>query len=596
MARIRTLEAQLANQIAAGEVVERPASVVKELLENALDADATQIDIDIERGGVQLIRLRDNGSGIAGDDMPLALARHATSKIHGEEDLEAVATLGFRGEALASIASVSRLILTSRTADAEVAWRVRSEGRDMQACVEPAAHPRGTTVEVVDLFFNTPARRKFLRSESTEFDHVQEIVRKQALARFSVGLRLRHNGRDTLQLLAAQDEQSRHRRVAEVLGQPFAAASRYIDEAASGLRLYGWVGFPTFSRAQADLQYFYVNGRVIRDKVVSHAVRQAYADVLYQNRHPAYLLYLEMDPAAVDVNVHPTKHEVRFREQRLLHDFIYRSLHRALATPLSSQPDLNRKEAILESTHDPSPVQQLAWRMDAPTPPVSWAALRVNEQAMRTLVDQDLKAESLQSQAESALPPLGLALGQVHGVYIVAQNASGMILVDMHAAYERIAYERLKQAYTQGHIASQPLLLPLSVMVSPREADAAEQHATELLSLGVDLGRVAPETVLVRALPALIPPQEAESLTRDILADLLEHGLTQRIIERSHELLASMACHAAIRAGRQLSLMEMNALLRDMEQTERSDQCNHGRPTWIQFSMQDMDRWFLRGR
>ncbi|NNM52815.1 MAG: DNA mismatch repair endonuclease MutL, partial [Pseudomonadales bacterium] len=529
MARIRTLETQLANQIAAGEVVERPASVVKELLENALDADATQIDIDIERGGVQLIRLRDNGRGIVGDDMSLALARHATSKIHGEEDLEAVATLGFRGEALASIASVSRLVLTSRTSDVDMAWRVRSEGRDMQACVEPAAHPRGTTVEVVDLFFNTPARRKFLRSETTEFDHVQEVVRKQALARFAVGIRLRHNGRDIMHLLAAHDEQERKRRVAEVLGQPFAESCRFIEEEASGLRLYGWVGLPTFSRSQADLQYFYVNGRVIRDKVVSHAVRQAYADVLYQSRHPAYLLYLEMDPAAVDVNVHPTKHEVRFREQRLLHDFIYRSLHRSLAVPLSRLPEVTKPDISREAICEPSPAQQLAWRMEGPKAPVSWAALRVNEQAMRTQVDQLMVEVKPEAHKETVLPPLGLALGQVHGVYIVAQNAAGLILVDMHAAYERIAYERLKQGYAQGQVTSQPLLLPLSLVVSPREADAAEQHAAELLVLGVEMDRVAPETLLVRALPALISPSEGEALIRDVLADLLEHGLTQRI-------------------------------------------------------------------
>ncbi len=592
MARICALDARLANQIAAGEVVERPASVLKELLENAIDAGARQIDIDIERGGVQLIRVRDDGEGIAHADLPLAVQRHATSKIHAEEDLEAVATLGFRGEALAAIASVSRLQLVSRAVGSDLAYRVLCEGREMSARVEPAAHPEGTTVEMRDLFFNTPARRKFLRSESTEFDHIQDVVRKLALASFSIRLRLRHNGREILDLPAVSATSTADRRLRQILGESFATAAVSIDETAAGLRLHGWMGLPTHARAQADLQFFYVNGRIVRDRVVAHAVRKAYADVLYQARHPVYLLYLELDPAAVDVNVHPTKHEVRFRDQRLVHDFIFRSLHRSLAQPVggavSRLPAATLPPHVAASTPSLAQVQQalqgqLALRAALGVPvTASGATTATVAEAPPPAADEDW--------------PLGFALGQVHGIYILAQNRHGLVVVDMHAAHERITYEGLKAAWAQGRIARQPLLLPVAVSLSEREVERLLRSAEELAELGLEIEQAGPEQVWVRAMPALLPAQEAESLLRDLLADLLVEGVSSRLQDRQHEVLSTLACHAAVRAGRVLSLSEMNALLREMEATERSAQCNHGRPTSVQLSLADLDRWFLRGR
>ncbi len=596
MARIRALDARLANQIAAGEVVERPASVLKELLENAIDAGARQIDIDVERGGVQLIRVRDDGEGIAHADLPLAVQRHATSKIHAEEDLEAVATLGFRGEALAAIASVSRLQLVSRAAGSELAYRVLCEGREMSARVEPAAHPEGTTVEMRDLFFNTPARRKFLRSENTEFDHLQDVVRKLALATFSVRLRLRHNGREVLDLPAVSATSTPERRLRQILGESFASAAVSIDESAAGLRLHGWMGLPTHARAQADLQFFYVNGRVVRDRIVTHAVRKAYDDVLYQARHPVYLLYLELDPAAVDVNVHPTKHEVRFRDQRLVHDFIFRSLHRSLAQPVG--------RAGSPATPANLPPHMAA---AAPSQAQVWQALQ-GQLALRAALETAVPVASTAAAvgemnvAEATAPaladdlPLGFALAQVHGIYILAQNRQGLVVVDMHAAHERITYERLKAAWAQGRIASQPLLLPVAVTLSAHEVERLLRSAVELAELGLEIEQAGPEQVWVRAMPALLPVQEAEALLRDILADLLVEGESSRLQDRQHEVLATLACHAAVRAGRILSLSEMNALMREMEATERSAQCNHGRPTSVQLSLADLDRWFLRGR
>ncbi len=591
MARIRALDAQLANQIAAGEVVERPASVVKELLENALDAGARLIDIDIERGGVQLMRVRDDGEGISHADLPLAVQRHATSKIHAEEDLEAVATLGFRGEALAAIASVARLQLLSRTAGESVAHRVVCEGRDMSARVEPVAHPCGTTVEVRDLFFNTPARRKFLRSEQTEFDHIQDVVRKLALASLGVRLRLRHNGREVLDFPATDSDLSQRRRLRQILGEAFATAAVAIDESAAGMRLHGWMGLPTHARAQADMQFFYVNGRAVRDRVVNHAVRKAYNDVLYQARHPVYLLYLELDPAAVDVNVHPTKHEVRFREQRLVHDFIFRSLHRALARP-----------AGVPVQHLETPRQPL--RVHEPRPASSEVQPFIQGQLVLRQAAQSLPPSSVAAPAGAAPvdgiedddQPLGQALAQLHGIYILAQNRQGLIIVDMHAAHERITYERLKASWLQGRIPSQPLLLPVAVDLSEHELECVLRRAEALAELGLEVAQAGPTQVWVRAMPALLPVQEAESLLRDLLADLLAEAGSSRLQERQHEVLSTLACHAAVRAGRSLSLGEMNALLRDMEATERSGQCNHGRPTLVQFALGEIDRWFLRGR
>ncbi|MCJ8170249.1 DNA mismatch repair endonuclease MutL [Atopomonas sediminilitoris] len=623
--RIQLLSPRLANQIAAGEVVERPASVAKELLENCLDAGATRIDVDVEQGGVKLLRVRDDGCGIAEEDLALSLARHATSKIHSLEDLEGVGSLGFRGEALASISSVSRLTLTSRTADADKAWQVFSEGRDMQAQIQPAAHPKGTTVEMRDLFFNTPARRKFLRAEKTEFDHLQEVVKRLALARFDVAFNLRHNGKSVLSLQAAHDEASMARRVGLVCATGFLEQALPIDVERNGLRLWGWVGLPTFSRSQADLQYFYVNRRMVRDKLVAHAIRQAYRDVLFNGRHPVFVLFLEVDPHVVDVNVHPTKHEVRFRDSRMVHDFLYGTLHRALAdvrpeqqmppaaTSLDSlsgapikltgaeagefgpQGEMGLREPVLQAqpSFNPAPSASAAGYAAGTgfrpqnTGPAFGAEARAGYQQLH---------QPLADAADSPLPPLGYALAQLKGIYILAENAEGLVLVDMHAAHERIMYERLKAAMASEGLKGQPLLVPESVALSTREVDCAQEHGDWFAKLGFELQPLGPETLAIRQIPVLLKQAEAERLVRDVLSDLLEYGSSDRIQAHLNELLATMACHGAVRANRRLTLPEMNALLRDMEQTERSGQCNHGRPTWTRLTLDELDKLFLRGR
>ncbi|MBB6340144.1 DNA mismatch repair protein MutL [Pseudomonas fluvialis] len=619
--RIQLLSPRLANQIAAGEVVERPASVAKELLENCLDAGATRIDVDVEQGGIKLLRVRDDGGGIPADDLPLALARHATSKIRDLQDLEAVNSLGFRGEALASISSVSRLTLTSRTPQASEAWQVETEGRDMEARVQPAAHPVGTTVEVRDLFFNTPARRKFLRAEKTEFDHLQDVIKKLALARFDVAFHLRHNGKSVLALHEANDAQARARRVGAVCGTAFLEQALPIEIERNGLRLWGWVGLPTFSRSQADLQYFYVNGRMVRDKLVAHAVRQAYRDVLYNGRHPTFVLFLEIDPAVVDVNVHPTKHEVRFRDSRMVHDFLYGTLHRALgevrpedqlAAP-AAVPQVVRATGLEAGEFGPQGEMSLAANLlERPVVEPSWLpvsgyqapraqpALPVSEAqgAYREYFAPlgAVSAAPALPAEQGDIPPLGYALAQLKGVYILAENAAGLVLVDMHAAHERITYERLKTAMACEGLKGQPLLVPESLALSEREADCAEEHAAWFTRLGFELQRLGQESLAIRQIPALLKQAEANQLVRDVLADLLEYGTSDRIQAHLNELLATMACHGAVRANRRLTLPEMNGLLRDMEQTERSGQCNHGRPTWTQLGMDDLDKLFLRGR
>ena len=611
MTHIRLLDPRLANQIAAGEVVERPASVVKELVENSLDAGARRIDLEVEDGGVKLIRVRDDGSGIAKDDLPLALSRHATSKIAELSDLESVASLGFRGEALASISSVSRLCLSSATEDAESAWAARSEGRDMSAVLEPVAHPRGTTVEVRDLFFNTPARRKFLRTEKTEFGHLDEVMKRQALGRFDVGFSLRHNGRAVHSLKPAASQLEQERRLAAVCGPAFMENALFIDRTVMGLRLWGWVALPGFSRSQADLQHFYVNGRYIRDRLVAHAVRQAYRDVLFHGRHPAFVLYLELDPALVDVNVHPTKHEVRFRDGRSVHDFIFRTLHKTLA---DVRPDTVAQNAALPgNTAEPlrdMPQQQSAMPLreaeggapsPAPTPPMhSGGYQSQNAFAPGRVADQVPAYQRLQEpmggSPDAEIPPLGYALAQLKGVYILAENAEGMVLVDMHAAHERITYERMKAAREGEGLRSQPLLVPQSLAVSEREADCAEQHAAVFSELGLSVERASTESLVVRELPVMLANSQVEQLVRDVIADLLEYGSSDRIAAHINEILSTMACHGSVRANRRLTIPEMNALLRDMEATERSGQCNHGRPTWVQVGLAELDKWFLRGR
>ena len=599
MNRINRLSPRLANQIAAGEVVERPASVLKELLENSLDAGARRVDIEVEQGGKKLLRVRDDGGGIHKDDLALALSRHATSKISRPEDLAAIASLGFRGEALASIGSVSRLELSSRAAqaDSETGWTVRAEGRQMETSLEPCQHGVGATVEVRDLFFNTPARKKFLKTERTEFGRIDEVLKRLALSRFDVQFNLRHNQRTVHELRPALDELDRRRRVGLVCGPAFLENSVEVDQRAAGLRLWGWISLPAFSRSQADLQYFYVNGRIVRDKIVSHAIRQAYQDVLYHGRHPAYVLFLELDPDAVDVNVHPTKHEVRFRDSRLVHDFLFRSLHRELADvkPETQVPDRVLPETSLEAPErgfaqtalplrDAAPVREAGgeYRFAAQTPPAGPAGT------------PEQYAKLFGGGQES--PPLGYALAQLHGVYILAQNKEGLIIVDMHAAHERITYERMKQALDGESLRRQNLLVPLSLAVSEAEADLAEAHRESLLALGLELERAAAESVVVRQVPALLKDGDIERLVRDVLSDLLEFGSSDRLENRRNELLSTMACHGSVRANRRLGIDEMNALLRDMEATERSGQCNHGRPTWVWQSMDELDKLFLRGR
>ncbi len=597
---IQQLPDTLVNQIAAGEVVERPASVVKELVENALDAGATRLDIDLEEGGIRLIRIRDDGGGMPPQDLALAISRHATSKIASLDDLETVATLGFRGEALPSIASVSRFALMSRTSAQEHGARLEVDGGKV-GTAQPHPHPAGTTVEVRDLFFNVPARRRFLKAERTELGHIEEWLRSLALARPDVELRIAHNGRISRHYRPVRDHGERTRRVAEALGEDFVGQCLAIEHSGAGLRMHGWVGLPTAARSSADQQYFYVNGRAVRDRSVAHAVRQAYADVLFHGRHPAFVLFLECDPRQVDVNVHPAKHEVRFREQRLVHDFIYRTLHEALAST----------RAGLAAGHDvgafpASPPATAGWGAAAPAQsglglPVrealaGYAALYGGGAAMSAPAFAGGATAALPAANEAEAPPLGYALAQLHGIFVLAENAHGLILVDMHAAHERITYERLKAARDGEGIRAQPLLVPVPLAVSEREADLAEQHADTLAAYGFDLRRTGPQSLGVRSVPTLLADLDPRALVLDVLADLREHGSSRRLEEARNELLSTLACHTSVRANRRLTLPEMNALLRDMESTERSGQCNHGRPTWVQLTKAELDRLFLRGR
>jgi DNA mismatch repair protein MutL len=595
--RINALPSILVNQIAAGEVVERPASVIKELVENSLDAGAKRVDVETDQGGIKLIRIRDDGSGIDKDDLALALSRHATSKVSSLEELERIGSLGFRGEALPSIASVSRLTLTSRTSGAESAWQVKGETDSPK----PAAHPVGTTVEVLDLFYNTPARRKFLKTEKTEFRHIEQVLRRLALARFDVDFSLKHNGRDVFRLRAATSLRDKEHRLSELLGKSFVENALSFEHSAVGLKLSGWIGLPTFSRSQADMQHFFVNGRMVRDKLVTHAIRQAYQDVLYHGRHPAYVLYLALDPVLVDVNVHPTKHEVRFREGRLVHDFLFRTLHQVLADTRPGQAEEVRVDPAAVVSEPvvfgavPSPGRPMQPSMNFGIRGSS-AAYKASMEWQTPAVAGASSAQLNAEQSTIDIPPLGFALAQLQGIYVLAQNTEGLVLVDMHAAHERITYERFKQAVATEGIRSQPLLVPVSVRVSKREADMAQEQATMFAELGMEVDRLDQETLVVRAVPILLQGSDAERLLRDVLSDLATYGTSARIKEALNEVLATMACHGSVRANRRLGLDEMNALMRDIERTERSGQCNHGRPTWTQLSMAELDKLFLRGR
>lgn len=594
MPRIRPLSPELVNQIAAGEVVERPASVVKELVENSLDAGATKLEIDIEEGGARLIRVRDDGGGIPADELPLALAQHTTSKIATLEDLEHVRTLGFRGEALASIASVSHFALTSRAVGADAAWRVAREGGKLEDA-RPAQHPPGTTVEVRDLFHSVPARRKFLRAERTEFGHIDELVKAIALARADVEIRLSHNAKPVRLLRPASDEIALAARVGDILGEQFPAQSLRVDHAGAGMRVSGWLGLPTASRSQPDQQFFYVNGRLVRDRVVTHAVRQAYADVLFHGRHPAYVLFLELPPEGVDVNVHPAKSEVRFRESRLVHDFLYRTLNEALAeTRAGAEISATASHVSLAAMPAYRTIAQSGLGLGVREPMADYAALLGSAAPAVSAITAN--APGLDAVASGDVPPLGFALAQLAGVYVLAENAQGLILVDMHAAHERITYEKLKNACACDGIHSQPLLVPLTLAVSEREAAVAQEHAEHLATLGFEIARGGPQSVIVRRYPGILDGADVGGLVRDVLGDLTTHGNSRRLEETQNEILATMACHGSIRANRRLTLPEMNALLREMEATERSGQCNHGRPTWVQLPMAELDRMFLRGR
>ncbi|SJM96298.1 DNA mismatch repair protein MutL [Crenothrix polyspora] len=602
--RIQLLPPQLINQIAAGEVVERPSSIVKELVENCFDAGANQIVIEIEQGGTRLIKIRDNGCGIEKDDLSLALSRHATSKIASLHDLEQVVSMGFRGEALPSISSVARLTLISRVANVDCAWRVSADGSERDFNPQPDPHPQGTTVDVRDLFYNTPARRKFLKTEKTEFAHIETVVQRLALSRFDTGLTLLHNQKEILTLKPAVTDVQQEQRIAGICGSAFIDNAVKIDFEASGLRLSGWVGLPTFSRSQQDMQFFYVNGRLIRDKLVSHAIKQAYQDVLFQGRHSVFVLYLTLDPALIDVNAHPAKTEVRFREGRLVHDFLFSALHRSLANIRPGKTTAATYAApefkpTSDSGNRQLPSTQPSYRFLRP-PQQATLPLHVSEdrQAYRQLPSAFVSDTQpvQQPQAEQEHPPLGYALAHIHAVFILAETKTGVILVDAHAAHERVTYERLKQQYGEGVVPSQPLLLPIKLNVRSVEADLVEQHSEFFTSLGFELNRSGPEAIILRSIPALLGQHDVDTLIRDVLADMVEHGTSQRIQEQSNHILSTIACHSAVRAHRRLTIAEMNALLRDMERTERSGQCNHGRPTWVELSAQDLDKFFLRGQ
>lgn len=596
--RILQLSPLVANQIAAGEVVERPASVVKELVENSLDAGATQIDIDIEQGGARLIRLRDNGDGIHKDDLSLAISRHATSKIHAADDLAQIMTLGFRGEALASIGSVSRLAITSAQENA-TGWQISLEG-DVLNDIAPAAHPRGTTVTVHDLFFNTPARRKFMRAEKTEFDHIDELIKRVALSSFEVGFTLRHNQKIVRQYLPTKSASHSAERLSALCGPAFVEHAIHIEADGAGMQLSGWIAEPTFSRSQADLQYFYVNGRMVRDKLVIHALKQAYQDVLYRDRYPAYILFLTVNPTQVDVNVHPTKHEVRFRDSRIVHDFIVRSVHDALAhshqedeTCTHDHAPAPMRAAVAEIKTE-LPVKPMVQKPIAPvyqpkpvfTPPVI-------KQQEKLEIYRELHAPT---QAPEATGKLGYALGQLQGIYILAENAQGLVMVDMHAAHERIVYEKMKVAMANAQLPIQQLLVPITLQLSEREAELADMQSEVFSSFGFQLQRMGQQTMAVRAVPQLLAHGPIEQLVRDIIADLLEHGESTRAQESVNRILGTLACHSSVRAHRKMTIPEMNALLREMEKTDHSGQCNHGRPTCVQLSLDELDKLFMRGR
>ncbi len=607
---IQVLPDELINQIAAGEVIERPASVVKELVENSLDAAAARIEVELERGGCSLVRVRDDGIGIRPQEIGIALARHATSKIASLDDLEKIATLGFRGEALPSIASVSRLSLISRSAEAQHAWAVEARNGELSSPI-PASHPPGTSVEVRDLFFNVPARRKFLRSEPTELQHVVRTLERLALSRFDVGFTLAHNGKALWSLPPARSPAEKLARVAKLCGEDFAAHVIELRQDTENFRLSGWLALPTFSRSQTDLQFAFLNGRFVRDKLVAGAARLAYQDVLFNGRFAAYLLYLDLDPTEVDVNAHPQKLEVRFREARRIHEFLFRTVERALAgtKPTAGSTGSAPLDWLTGSaTYAPiaAPAQAHFVLPERRAHPGADAYRSFLESGLDDATggrpvgdayEQDAAARETDASVHEpgACDPLGYAIAQLHGVYILAQSADGMVLVDMHAAHERVMYERMKKLLG-GQTAQQQLLVPEILPVTQAQAEVAEAHAAEFAALGFAVTRLAPDQLALRAYPSILTGRDPAGVVRDVLSDLVETGHSRRVEESINHLLGTMACHAAVRARRNLTLPEMNTLLREMERTERADQCNHGRPTWVRLSLNDLDRLFLRGR
>lgn len=604
MKPIQQLPAQLINQIAAGEVIERPASILKELLENALDAGATKIAVELEQGGIQSIRVSDNGHGIPKDEIVLALARHATSKISSLEDLEQITSLGFRGEALPSIASVTRFSLTSNeNKEANAGWMIAGDGGEFNDGIIPARQACGTTVEVKNIFFNIPARKKFLRTERTELQHCEAVLRKIALSRFDVSLTAKFNGRNCLELNPVNTEQECVHRLGQVCGRQFAEQSIYLENAAQELQVKGWISLPTFSRSQADLQFFYVNLRAIRDKVISHAIKQAYQDVLYHGRYPAFVLFLEIDPALVDVNAHPTKHEVRFRQARYVHDFVRHTIGKAIAETMpkvEQQAVQQYREVVDDYIRAAQANSTLPENKYSNVGQSTGRHLQepASEYATVALSDPALVVKTPESTAHTAeqAPPLGYAIAQLHGIYILAQNANGLIIIDMHAAHERIVYEQLKDLHQQGDLATQPLLMPLTINVSQQEAELAEQHQELFSKFGFQIERFGSESIVIREIPSLLQQADVNELIRDVLADLSMFGSSEKLEQANNKLLSTMACYGSVRAHRKLTITEMNALLRKMEITERSAQCNHGRPTWVQLSVDQLDKLFKRGQ
>ena len=611
---IRVLPELLINQIAAGEVVERPAAALKELLENSLDAGATHIDIELTQGGIKRLRVADDGVGMSADDLPLALARHATSKIASLEDLEQVTSLGFRGEALASLAAISRLTVITCQQQAKHASRIEALGGAVSP-VEPAALDAGTVVTAEDLFFNTPARRKFLKTEATEFAHCEDAAQRIAMAAPHVAMSLTHNGRRIWQYQVSDSAA----RIGTILGDEFRDASLLIDEPHPAFRLDGGVALPRYSRAGRDQQYLFVNGRFVRDKLLTHAVRSAYADILHGHRHPAYVLFLSIDPTMVDVNVHPAKSEVRFRDSRGVHQFVFHALQKALArpTPGDAAPTADpmawisgiaRRGAPAQTAmHWPRPAQQATFGHMAAREPHAFYELLRGEPAegkvgeVRTTLAAQTEngwnaAPDNKFASSSDIPPLGFALAQLHGIYVLAQNANGLVLVDMHAAHERIVYEKLKSALDLNQLASQPLIAPIAVALGERDIELIANNHAFFSRLGFDLGGLSTREIAIRAVPAMLPSLDAPAMLRELLDDLAEHGASRALTEQRDEILGTMACHGAVRANRTLTIPEMNALLRQMEATERSGQCNHGRPTWYQFAIGDLDKLFMRGR